>query len=129
MLTQISESLGKTDLEKSNYALSMFVTIKQNEHESPKDFVNRFEEANTALKNANMIQNQKCLAIHLLQSSNLSEVSKENILTKVDMNNHEKLFETLSKAMREIKVMTTNNDKKEDAKVVVEDSSHNTFFH
>ena len=47
------------------------------------------------------------LAILLLRSSNLSVSSKENIMAKVDMDNHDALYDKLAKAMREIKVMTT----------------------
>ena len=106
-LDAIKKGLGKTDLEKSNNAWNTFVTIKQRDMEPPKDFVNRFEEATTALKNATMKQEEKTLAIHLLRSSNLSEASKENILTKVDMKDHTNIFKELSKAMREIKTMTS----------------------
>ena len=101
-LQSIKEGLGKTDLEKSNDAWNTFVTMKQKDGETPKDFVNRFEEATTALKNTNMKQEPKTFAIHLLRSSTLTEMSKENILTKVDMKDHNKIFTDLSKAMREM---------------------------
>ena len=107
-LKAIKEGLGKTDLEKSNEAWNSFVDMKQKEDESPKDFVNRFEEATTALDNAGMKQESKTLAIHLLRSSKLTESSKENILAKVDMINHNKIFSEVSKAMREIKTMANS---------------------
>ena len=113
-LEAIKKALGKTDLEKSNHAWNTFVSIKQKDTETSKDFVNRFEEATTALKNADMKQEQKTLAIHLLRSSSLSEASKENVLTKVDMNDHANIFTELSKAMREIKTMTSAEHKTED---------------
>ena len=115
-LEAIKKGLSKTDLEKSNHAWDTFVSIKQKEGEASKDFVNRFEEAVTALKNAEMKQEQKTLAIHLLRSSSLSEASKGNVLTKVDMNDHDKIFKELSKAMREIKTMTSSASKPEEVK-------------
>ena len=125
-LEAIKKGLGKTDLEKSNNAWDIFVSIKQKEKETSKDFVNRFEEAVTAVKNAGMKQEQKTLAIHLLRSSNLSEPSKENVLTKVDMNNHDKIFTELSKAMRELKTMTSSISKPEEVKKAEDDAG--TFF-
>ena len=77
--------------------------MKQKEAETPKEFVNRFDEATTALDNAGMKQKQKTLAIHLLRSSKLTAESKENILAKVDMNDHDQIYSEVSKAMREIK--------------------------
>ena len=108
-LEAIKKGLGKTDLEKSNEAWNTFVDMKQAEDETPKDYVNRFEESTTALENAGMKQKSKTLAIHLLRSSKLTEASKENILAKVDMNDHEEIFSDVSKAMREIKTMTSKS--------------------
>ena len=56
------------------------------------------------------------LAILLLRSSNLSVSSKENIMAKVDMDNHDELYEKLAKAMREIKVMMTSGEETKDEK-------------
>ena len=107
-LKAIKEGLGKADLEKSNEAWDTFVDMKQKEDESTNDFLNRFEEATTALDNTVMKQESKTLAIHLLKSSKLTESSKENIFAKVDMINHNKIFSEVSKAMREIKTMTNS---------------------
>ena len=61
-----------------------------------------------------MMQGSKTLAIHLLRSSNLSESSKEYIIAKVDMDNHDELYKKLAKAMREIKVMMTSGEDTKD---------------
>ena len=81
ILTLIENNLGKTDLEKSTKRWTDFVELKQKVGETAKDFVTRFEQLETALRNSNIKLPQKALAIHLITKSSLSETSKENVLT------------------------------------------------
>ena len=113
-LRMIFENLAKSDLEKSTEAWTKMMNIKQKENESPKEFVMRFEQAETELKNVGIKLPQKALAIHILQKSNISEMSKENIVMKADTEDHEKIFSSISKCMREIKTLTVNKDDKRD---------------
>ena len=116
-LKMISDNLGKSDLEKSTEAWTKMMNIKQKENESPKEFVMRFEQAETELKNVGIKLPQKALAIHILQKSNLTEMSKENIVMKADTENHEKIFSSVSKCMKEIKTLTvTKDERREDNK-------------
>ena len=93
------------------------MNIKQKENESSKKFVTRFEHAETELKNVGIKLPQIALAIHILQKSNLTEMSQENIVMKSDTDNHEEIFRSVSKCMKEIKVLTvTKDEKREDFK-------------
>ena len=75
-----------------------------------------------------MKPNNKALAIHLISNSNISEMSKENVMTKVDLNNDEAIYTTMLKAMREVKVMTENMEgNKTNEKDIVKDVSK-TFY-
>ena len=82
--------------------------MKQKVGETAKDFVTRFEQLETALRNSNIKLPQKALAIHLITKSSLSETSKENVLTKVDTEYHENLYTSVAKAMRELKTLSSN---------------------
>ena len=62
-LKMIKDNLGKSDLEKSTEAWTKMMEIKQEENESIKDFVSRFEQAETELKNVGIVLPQKALAI------------------------------------------------------------------
>ena len=110
ILTEVQNGLVKSDLVKSTEAWTKFVTIKQAESETPKDFVNRFESVVTSLENAKMNQEPKALAIHLLRSSNFTQASKENIVAKLDTNVQSKeMYEFIAKRMKEIKTLTAND--------------------
>ena len=105
----IEENLGKSDLEKSTGHWISFSDLKQESGESVKDFVTRFEQVETGLRNSQIILPSKALAIHLLTKSTLSESSKENILAKVNTDDHEKLYSAVVKTMRELKTLTTTH--------------------
>ena len=107
----IKDNLGKSDLEKSTEAWTKMMEIKQEENESIKDFVSRFEQAETELKNVGIVLPQKALAIHIMKKSNLSEESKENVTMKADTDDHEKIYKSISKCMREIKTLSSNKEK------------------
>ena len=107
-----SENLGKSEMEKSTEAWTKMMNIKQKENESSKEFVIRFEHAETELKNVGIKLPQIALAIHILQKSNLTEMSQENIVMKSDTDNHEEIFRSVSKCMKEIKVLTVTKDEK-----------------
>ena len=124
MVKKISEKLSNTDLEKSTEAWVEFINIKQEQDENTKAFVTRFEQAETKLKNVKIKVPNKALAIHLMSKSNLQEQSKENVLTKVDLEDETKIYSTMMKSMREIK---SNLTKTKDAKDA-DKSENNTYF-
>ena len=108
VLRIIEGSLCKSDLEKSTSEWTRFADIMQKEGENVRDFVIRYEQSVTGLKNVGIILSQKVLAIHLITKSNLAESSKENIVTKVNTDDHENLYNAVAKAMRELKTLTSS---------------------
>ena len=87
-IKMIKENLGKTSLEKATDAWIKFVNIKQEASENIKEYVNRFENVNMEMKNAGIKLPAISLTIQLMYKSNLEEASKENIMTKVNMDEH-----------------------------------------
>ena len=105
-IKMIKENLGKTSLEKATDAWIKFVNIKQEVSENIKEYVNRFENVNMEMKNTGIKLPAISLTIQLMYKSNLEEASKENIMTKVNMDEHQTIFSESVKAMREMKSMT-----------------------
>ena len=124
MLDLIKEKLSKTDMEKSTEAWLNFMDIKQKKDESIKDYVARYEQAETKLKNVQIKIPNKALAIHLMQKSNLESQSKENVLTKVDLEDESKIYSTMMKSMRELKSKLTANSETEKPIEVIDNKAY-----
>ena len=59
ILTLIETNLGKSDLEQSTEKWMNFSEVKQQPGESIKDYVTRFEQIETGLRNAKMVIPQR----------------------------------------------------------------------
>ena len=113
ILTKIREKLGKSDIEKCSTAWINFITIKQNTDEAASDFVTRFENIETQLRNVNIQIPSKALAIHLMNSSNMEQQSKENVLTKTKLDSEGEIYSSMKQSIREMKgKLTSTSDKK-----------------
>lgn len=116
IIDEIEKCLGKSNLEKSTEAWMNFINISQKPDENMKEYVTRFEQAECNLRNSQQKIPNKSLGIHLLTKSNLSEASKQNVLTKVNTENHDTMYAQIAKAMRELKTMTTNSKEETEKK-------------
>jgi len=105
MIDILKTKLGSTDFEKATEAWLTFVNIKQKDEESIKEFCTRFTQAETMLRNTGNPMKESALAIHLLSRTNLNDVSKENVMTKVNTEKKEDLYKNMMKAIKEIKVL------------------------
>ena len=85
MIKTIKEKLGISDLEKCSNVWKEFINIKKKPTKSVKEFVTRFEQTETKMKNVNIKIPDKVLAIHLMMKSNMETQSKENVLTKTNV--------------------------------------------
>ena len=124
MLDLVKEKLSKTDMEKSTEAWINFMEIKQEKDEQIKEFVARFEQAETKLKNVQIKIPNKALAIHLMSKSKLESQSKENVLTKVDLEDETKIYSTMMKSMRELKSKLTTEKATEKVDEKVENKTY-----
>lgn len=133
IIAKIKEKLDKSDLEKCSEAWVKFIDIKQQSDESAQSFVVRFEGVETQLRNVKINIPNKALAIHLLNRSNLETQSKENVLTKTNLDDEKEIYQTLKKSVREMKSKLTQNDlnhvvEEEKAKDVEKKAENKTFF-
>ena len=112
MIEKIKSSLGQSDLEKCSEAWSKFIKIQQDAGESTKCYVSRFEQVESWLKNVQIVIPNIALVIHLLSQSRMSSQSKENILTKTELEG-DLIYSSLKKSMRELKSdLTSSSDNK-----------------
>ena len=85
----VIKTLGKSNLECASEVWKEFIEMNQDTNESCRDFVLRFENIEAQLQNAKLLIPSKALAMQMLMKSNLTSMSKENVLSKVDLDNQE----------------------------------------
>ena len=88
ILNLVLKTLGKCNLESASEAWKDFIELKQNKDESVRDYVLRFENTESELRNARLPIPSPALAMQILLKSNLTSMSKENVLSKVDIMSH-----------------------------------------
>ena len=111
MIKIISDKLGQSDLEKCSQAWIDFISVQQGPDETAQSFVARFEKIESQLRNVNIIIPPKALAIHLMNKSSMEPQSKENVLTKTNINDAKEIYETMKKSIREMKGNLTTSSK------------------
>jgi hypothetical protein len=111
IVNMVVKALGKSNIENASEVWLEFIDMKQNEGESIRDFVLRYENVEAKLGNANLVIPSKALAMQLLMKSNLTSASKENVLAKVDLDNETDLHTTIKKTLRELKSLSKSNTK------------------
>ena len=117
MVDIIRKKLDKSDLEKCSDAWVQFINIKQEVNETAHDYLVRFEQVETLLKNSKIILPERALAIHLLNKSSLEAQSKENVLTRTNLDDEIEIYNSLKKAVREMKSALTQSDIEKDSEI------------
>ena len=116
MIDKLKEKLGESDIEKSTKAWREFLNIQQEGKETTKDYVSRIEQSEMKMKNASIKMPDKVLALHMMMKSSMEPQSKENVLTKTDLTDDERIYTSMKKSMREMKSNITMKDKDHDGK-------------
>ena len=109
ILDKIDTDLGRSDMEKTTDIWVKFIKIKQG-NEDVKEYVSDFERIECELRNVGIKIPSKALTIHLLNGSNLSKTSKENVISKADLSDDEKMYENIVKVVRELKSLSKTAD-------------------
>ena len=118
----VIKTLGKSNLESASEAWKEFIEMNQMDGETIRDFVLRFELLEANLRNANLPIPSTALAIQLLMKSNLSSMSKENVLAKVNLDKNEDLHSNVKKTLRELKSLSESNPEKIEKENVIQDA-------
>ena len=110
IVEKVKEKLGQSDIEKCSDAWLDFINVKQELDESAQSFITRFEKLETKLRNVKINIPNKALAIHLMTKSNMEQQSKENVLTKTNLNHETEIYTTMKKSIREMKGNLTRKE-------------------
>ena len=124
IVEKVRDKLGQSDIEKCSDAWLDFINIKQEQDESAQSFVTRFEKVEASLRNSKIVIPNKALAIHLMNKSSMEQQSKENVLTKTNVNDEKEIYESMKKSIREMKGNLTRNEKVESKAI----ENNKTFF-
>ena len=72
-----------------------FNNLKQTENESAEEYVLKFSNLETKLKNEKVNLNNMFLAAHLLNKSTLDQQEKENVMSSIDMNREDTILKDI----------------------------------
>ena len=97
IVSLVVNTLGKSNLECASEVWKEFIEMEQSQHESVRDFVICFENIEAKLRNAKLDIPSTALAMQMLMKSNLTTMSNENVLSKVDLDNQPELHTNVKK--------------------------------
>ena len=72
-----------------------FVNFKQTENDTADEYVSKFGNLETKLKNEGVKINDMFLAAHMLNKSTFSQQEKENIMSSIDMDKEETVLKDI----------------------------------
>ena len=116
----VIKTLGNS-LECASEAWKDFIDMEQIEDETIQKFVLRFELTIANLRNAKLIIPSNALAMQLLMKSKLSSMSKENVLSKVNLDDDRNLNFNIKKTLRELKSLSQSKTDKVEKESVVQE--------
>jgi hypothetical protein len=117
----VIKTLGKSSLECASEAWKDFIDTEQMEDETIRKFVLRFELTEANLRTATLIIPSNALAMQLLMKSKLSSMFKENVLSKVNLDDDRNLNFNIKKTLRELKSLTQSKTDKVEKETVVQE--------
>ena len=79
-----------------------FIGFKAKEGEKTRDFINRFENLESKLRNSGDKIPEMYLAIQMIRSSKVDKITKQAILTRVDQDDKTKVLSQTKKSMENI---------------------------
>ena len=106
ILNLVNKTLRKSNLKSASEAWRDFIELKQNKDECMRDYVLRFENTESELRNARLPIPSSALAIKIFLKSNLTSMSKKNVLSKVDMDNVTELHTNVKKMLRDLRSLS-----------------------
>ena len=119
IVSLVVNTLEKSNLECASEVWKEFIEMEQSQSESARDFALRFENIEAKLRNAKLDIPSTALTMQMLMKSNLTTMSKENVLSKVDLDNQPELHTNVKKTIRELKSLsqTAKTDPENQGKV------------
>ena len=103
---------GKPKLDEACEAWKDFKDIKRNKDESVDEFILKYETCESNLKCSVVELPQLILAIQLVESLNISEDQKRNILANIKIENSSTIYDDIKTAVRLLKGSIVEGNKK-----------------
>ena len=116
IITKMEKWFGKPKLDQACDAWRQFKEIKRGESEPVDDFLLKFETSESNLKCSAVGLPQLLLALQLVESMNISDDQKRNILANVKMENHETIYDDIKTSIRLLKGTIVEGYRKKDTK-------------
>ena len=99
-MPKLRQWLGKTFIDETTTNWRSFIYAIREKEEKVGDYILRFETAESDLRCSGVELSQLNLAIHLLETINLSENQKRNIVSKVKFENNPNVFDETKDAVK-----------------------------
>ena len=92
-LQKFQKKFEISDWKKCSIIWREVLDFKAHEGEETREYLDRFNEMEVKMKNVGTCIPDVYMAIHLLERSNIPDITKQNILSKVDMDDKNKVLE------------------------------------
>ena len=110
ILDKIEEFIDESKWNKMIKLNREFNSFKQAEEENAEEYLLRFNNLETQLKNARVNINDMFLAANLLNKSSFGQHEKENIMANIDMDDEKTILKDIKRKIRRLKAMKEKND-------------------
>ena len=110
ILDKIEEFIDESKWNKMIKLNREFNIFKQAEEENAEEYLLRFNNLETQLKNARVNINDMFLAANLLNKSSFGQHEKENIMANIDMDDEKTILKDIKRKIRRLKAMKEKND-------------------
>ena len=119
---------GKPVANETATSWRKFIFLKRGTNESVESFLLRLETAETELKCSNINLSSLNLAIHVLETINLNESQKRNIVCNVKFEDNPDVYEDLKKAVKllEVSLVKADDEAPENSEEVMYGDNKNT---
>ena len=104
---------GKPKLDEACDAWRDFIALKREESDPVDEFLLKFETNESNLKCSATGLPKLILALQLVESMNISEDQRRNVMANVKIENHETIYDDIKTAIRQLKGSIVEDCKKE----------------
>ena len=113
LVEKLDNWFGKTEMDELAEGWKNFKSLEREKDESIDKYILRYETSESDLKCSDVDIPQKILAIQLLDTLNVDENQRRNILTAVNVDDPTNIYENMKRSVRLLKgSLVENNDNK-----------------
>ena len=110
LIPKMKEWFGKTFVDETTTSWRSCIYLKRKPEEKVGDFILKYETMECNLKSSGINLSSLNLAIHLLETVNLSENQKRNIVSKVKFEDNDEVYDDVKKAIKLLEGSLVTNE-------------------